>query len=111
MIGGRSKFWFLLIVSLAGATLIGWVDTRPTWDDAGITAGAIVGLTVLLGAAMPGRAAVWALAVGGLVSVFDVVLADNYVALFSLLLAFVGSYVGAFIRRAIDHAARSKQVE
>jgi hypothetical protein len=35
----RLKFWALLGIALLLGFLITWVDSRPTWDDAGITAG------------------------------------------------------------------------
>ena len=70
----KLRFWLLLISAVASGLVIGWVDTRPTWDDAGITAAAILLVTGVLGAAMPSRAWIWALTVGGLVLLLDICL-------------------------------------
>lgn len=98
----KPKFWLLLISAVACGLFIGWVDTRPTWDDAGITAAAILLVTGVLGAAMPSRAWVWALTVGGLVLLLDIVLAGSYGAGLALVIAFMGAYVGALIRRTFS---------
>ena len=105
------KFWVLLTLALAFGLLIGWVDTRPTWDDNGVTAAAIIGITALLGTAMPNHAWVWALAVGSCISVLNIALNGNYGALLSLLVAFVGSYVGVFVRKAISFTSKATQVK
>ena len=95
----RMKFWILLILALALGLLIGWIDTRPTWDDTGVTIAAIIAVTALLGFAMPERAWVWAIAVGGMISLLNIALNSKYDALLALLAAFIGSYAGAYGRR------------
>jgi len=57
-----TRFTWLLAVALVLGLLIALLDSRPGWDDTGITAGVLFCVTVLLGAAMPRRAWVWALA-------------------------------------------------
>ena len=101
------KFWFLLILALTLGLLIGWVDTRPTWDDTGVTAAAIIAIAVLFGVAMPNHAWVWALAIGSGISVLNIALNGNYEALLSLLVAFVGSYIGVFVRKAIGFISKA----
>jgi hypothetical protein len=49
---GRAALLLLGVVSLAAGGVIAWVDTRPGWDDTGITAGALLivsGLASLAG--------------------------------------------------------------
>jgi len=94
-------FWGLVGVALSLGLLIAWVDTRPTWDDTGITAAAIFAVTALLGAALPERAWVWGLAVGGWIPVLGVALYHNYEAILALVVAFIGSYTGAYGRKVI----------
>jgi hypothetical protein len=98
----KLKFSLLFIIAFAFGLLIGWVDTRPTWDDAGITAAAIIIVTAPLGAIMPSRAWVWALTVGGCVLLLNTVLAGvNNRVMLALLISFIGAYAGVLIRRII----------
>lgn len=54
----------LLIAAIAIGLAIAWVDSRPHWDDAGITAGLLLLSAGLLGVAGPKRPWLWALGVG-----------------------------------------------
>jgi hypothetical protein len=96
------KFWILLILSAILGSLIAWIDTRPTWDDTGITAATIIIVTAILGAVMPRRAWIWALAVGIWIPVFNIVSNNNYGSILALIVAFIGSYAGVFIRKIIN---------
>lgn len=91
----------LLVVALLLGRLITWVDTRPAWDDTGVTAGAIFIVTALLGAALPNRAWVWALAVGAWIPVLGAAWHNNYGAVLALVVAFIGAYLGAYGRKAV----------
>jgi hypothetical protein len=106
----KMKFWFLSIIALVFGLLIGWVDTRPTWDDAGITATAIFLVTATLGAAMPSRAWVWALAVGGCILLLNVLLNGNYGAGLALVIAFIGSYAGVMVRKAFSFSMKATKI-
>ncbi len=87
-----------VFVALIAGLLIGWLDSRPTWDDTGITVGLIVITCILLGLARPQQAWVWALLVGGWVPVLNIVLHHNYGSVLALAFAFVGAYAGAYGR-------------
>ena len=54
----------LLCLGAVAGVAIGYMDSRPTWDDTGITAAAIFIVCGILGAVSPGRAWVWALVFG-----------------------------------------------
>ncbi len=94
--------WLLLLVALALGALIGWVDSRPGWDDTGITVGLIVLATGLLGLAQPSAAWLWALAVGAWVPVIEIPAAGNPAALLALVVAFICAFGGALVRKAFD---------
>ena len=100
----RSSTAILLVGALALGALLGFVDTRPGWDDTGITAGALVLACLLFGAARPRLAWLWALAIGGWVPALNILLAHNSSALLVLAIAFVAAYAGALIRRVIGGA-------
>ena len=91
----------LLLAAIVLGLLIAWVDSRPTWDDAGITAGALFLTAAFFGALRPFHAAVWALAVGVWVPLFGIVLRHNFGSLLALAVALFGAYAGAIARRFV----------
>jgi hypothetical protein len=103
----RGRFWYLFLAALVIGLLIGWVDTRPKWDDTGIIAGAILIGTIPLGALMPSRAWVWALTVGGCVLLLGLVLNYDLGEWPALVIAFAGAYAGVLAGR-VFRASSSK---
>ena len=97
----RIKFWILFVISLGVGLLIAWVDSRPGWDDTGIIVGMILLVCAGLGMAMPQRAWLWALLVGGWIPLVGIVLHQNYAALIALIIAFIGAYLGFAGRKVI----------
>lgn len=95
------QFWSLLGLAIGLGLGIAWVDSRPTWDDTGITAGAIFIVTALLGLVQPTRAWIWALTVGIWIPILGITLHQNYGSILALIVAFVGAYAGALVRRTL----------
>jgi hypothetical protein len=87
----------LLPVALALGGLVTYVDTRPTWDDTGVTAAALLVISGGLGFLGPKRPWLWALAVGVWIPLLGV-RTQNYAAMLALVVAFVGAYGGMAIR-------------
>ena len=91
----------LLALAVLIGVLIAYVDSRPTWDDTGITAGTMLlssGLLTLLGYRRP-----WliALAIGLWTPLYETYLSRNFsmpgvvlLPLFILCITFVGAYAG-----------------
>ncbi len=96
------KFWFLLFLAFALGLVIGWVDTRPTWDDTGITVGAVLIVAAVFGLLMRKRAWAWGLAVGTGTPLLNFMLHGTLAALVALPVALLGSYAGALARKAVD---------
>ena len=94
----------VLLVGLAVGIAIGYVDSRPSWDDTGVTAFAILATSLVLSALAPQRPWATALAVGVWIPLFGILSHANYGSLLALALAFVGAYAGMFLRRAIVSA-------
>ena len=90
---------------LFGAVAVGlalaYVDSRPSWDDTGVTAGALLLAAFLLAALAPRRPWVVALAVGIWIPLFGIVGRGNYGSLLALVVAFAGAYAGSLLRRVI----------
>jgi hypothetical protein len=98
----------LLVLAVLMGLFIAYVDSRPTWDDTGITAGTMLlssGLVTLLGYRRP-----WliALAIGLWTPFYETYLSHNFslpgVILFPLLILLiplVGAYAGWAVRLGI----------
>jgi len=98
---GTGLFLALMLAALAAGFFIAWVDSRPNWDDTGITAGMIFLTAAFFGAIRPSRAFVWALAIGAWVPLFGIALRHNAGSLLALAVAFLGAYAGALAGRAL----------
>ena len=99
----------LLIVALALGALVTYVDTRPTWDDTGVTAAALLVMSGGLGSLAGGCVAAWigrrtraalALVLGGLLTLAGI--ANNLMAppplwfwIAGLIVLIPAAYVGA----------------
>jgi hypothetical protein len=95
-------FYALLAAAAAAGILIARIDSKPTWDDAGITAGIIFTTSAMLGTAMPRRAWIWGLAVGGWIPLFGIVGRGDPATLLALAAGMAGAYAGAGIRKLLD---------
>jgi len=92
------------IVLLAGLTVgitLGYIDSRPFWDDTGVTAVAILVCSLVLGALTPQRPWATALIVGVWVPLFGILTRANYGSLLALAFAFAGAYACMLLRRAV----------
>ena len=88
------KFWILFIIAIALGMIIGFIDSRPHWDDTGVTVGMILIATACLGFVIPKRAWVWAISVGIWIPIRNIVLFNKYSSSISIVIAFVGAYIG-----------------
>jgi len=88
----------LFVVALAMGGLVTYVDSRPTWDDTGVTAAALLCMAGVLGFLGPARPWLWALALGVWIPLLGVARGQNFATSLALVVAFVGAYVGAAIR-------------
>jgi formate hydrogenlyase subunit 3/multisubunit Na+/H+ antiporter MnhD subunit len=88
------KFWALLACSISLGILIAWIDSRPNWDDTGVTAAMILVVTVVVSYFFPQRPFIWALAVSIWIPLLGIISSSNYGSLMALLFGFVGAYLG-----------------
>ena len=94
----NSKFIIYLVLSIAAGILIAWNDSRPKWDDTGITASLIVLTAALFGYLYSSRPWVWALAVGMWIPVHAIVANGDFKMTLVALFGLVGSYLGAAVK-------------
>ena len=90
----------LLAAMSVGATLT-WIDTRPGWDDTGISAMLIFLSCAAFGAISPRRYWLWALAIGLWIPLIEIVVKHTVASILALILAFAGAASGAAIRRVV----------
>ena len=91
----------LLVIAIGVGLLFAFIDTRPNWDDTGITVGAIVLSCGLLGALSPQRPWLWALAIGIWIPIFNIALTGNFGALAAPVIAFAAAYAGMAFRKVM----------
>ena len=77
---------------------IGYVDSRPGWDDTGITAVVIALVAGAFGALTPRLAWLSGLLVGGIVPLIEIPWQHNAGSLLALMIAEVAAYAGAGLR-------------
>lgn len=96
--------WLFMLVPLALVLglAIAYVDSSSGWDDTGVSAAAVVGVSGSLGLLYPARPWLWALAVGAWIPAFGVVSEFNYASLLAVAFSFAGAYSGAFVRRSVS---------
>lgn len=92
---------FPALLSLAIGCLIGFVDSRPTWDDTGITAGSIFLASLLIAAWRPRSAWLTGLLIGVPVFAFNVIAHGNLASNIAIVIALVGSAVGIMIAKVV----------
>jgi hypothetical protein len=88
-------------VALGLGLLIAYVDSRPTWDDTGISAFAVLASCGLLGTLGPQRPWLWAVGVGIWIPIFGILSTHNYGSLLALPFAFAGAYMGMLFRKLL----------
>jgi hypothetical protein len=98
----RLKFPFLLASAIAVGLAAGWVDSRPTWDDTGITVSFVLLSSALFGGLMPSRAWAFALAIGGGVWGFNLAVSGSHNAGVALIIAVIGAYGGALLGKSFS---------
>ena len=89
-----------MALALGAGVVIGLVDSSPSWDSTGITAGALFLAAALFAGAARDRPWLWALLVGLPTPILDIVRTGNAGSVLALGFAATGAAVGWAIRRA-----------
>ncbi|MBI1389093.1 MAG: hypothetical protein GC154_11660 [bacterium] len=90
----------IALLALTAGVAIAWLDTRPNWDDAGVTAGMLVIASAIAGA----LGAPWWLAAGLVAAPMIAVEIPGagpgilIVAVFAVIGALIGAWVGGLAR-------------
>lgn len=92
----------LVVIAIGFGVMIAYVDSRPTWDDAGITALSILIVCGLVGLLDLPHPWLLALAIGIWIPLAGIVFNHNFAGLLALVFAFAGIYAGILIRRVAN---------
>ena len=96
----KASAYLASAMALAAGLAIAWMDTRPQWDDAGITAGAVALAAALASAA---GARPWLVVVFVAAPLAIAELGAGFVILFLAVVAAFSAGVGWGLRRAVAH--------
>jgi hypothetical protein len=98
---GRPGQKVLLAIAVVAGLFIGFVDSRPGWDDTGISVGLILLTTGLL--ALLGYRRTWLLAVvvGAWIPFYGTLVTHNGASIAALVIALAGAYAGRLCRAGI----------
>jgi len=103
----RMRHRLLLVVSVVVGLAIAYVDSRPRWDDAGLTAMSMLLSAGVFGLIGPQRPWLWALAVGIWIPLHALARTPSppSAAIVGVLaFPFLGAYAGMAVRRALAAA-------
>ena len=89
----------VLVLAIAAGLAIAWIDSRPNWDDAGISVLMVLTAATLCGFLSPQRPWLMALAVSIWIPLLSIVSPNNFGAMLALIPGFIGAYFGSFVRR------------
>jgi hypothetical protein len=90
----------VLVAALVIGLAIAYVDSRPTWDDSGISAFALPAAGVLIGLMIRRRPWLYALALGIWLPLWGALAKGNLGLLLILPIPFAGVYLGWWLRRS-----------
>lgn len=93
----KKTFHIYFILSIASGLTIAWIDSRPHWDDTGITARLILLAATLFGFLSYEKTWLIALAVSIRIPVWAIVSTQNYGTLLAFIPGFTGAYAGYLI--------------
>jgi hypothetical protein len=88
----------LLPLAITTGLVIGWIDSRPNWDDTGISVLIILSAATFWGYLLPRRPWMIALAVSIWVPLLGIVLKHNVGGSLALIPGFIGAYLGSLFK-------------
>ncbi len=89
----------LAVVAITLGLAIAWVDSRPGWDDTGITAVSLVVVGAVIAALSGHRPLLWAVLIGVWTPLLEIPASGDPAPLIALGFAFAGSLLGYGLAR------------
>lgn len=97
----KTKFLLYLVLSIVTGLFIAWIDSRPNWDDTGITVFMILCASSLFSFLAGEKPWLIALAVCSWIPIWAIVSTHNYGSFLALVPGFAGAYIGYFVKALI----------
>ncbi len=91
----------LLVVAVIAGLLIAYVDSRPNWDDAGITVSSLVLSAAIIGLFVRRKPWLFGFAVGIWIPIFQIYRAGDFRLLVVLVFPMIGVHAGWALRKAM----------
>ena len=91
----------LLVLAIVAGLSIAYIDSRPNWDDTGISVGLVLLTAGLFGLLGYRRAWLLAMAVGAWIPLYGILVTHSAASTVALVIALVGAYAGRLCRAAI----------
>ncbi len=102
MESNHMKQIILFVGSIFAGVLIAFIDSRPTWDDTGITVFALLACGAVIGLLLTRRPWLFALALGIWMPLIYIVTKHDFMMLITLIFPFLGVYAG-WAARKLSH--------
>lgn len=80
---------------------IAWIDSRPNWDDTGVSAFLVLMAALLCGYLAAKKPWIIALAVSLWIPLYSILSTHNYGAFLALIPGFIGAYAGYLLKKLI----------
>jgi len=93
------KNTLVFIAAILLGILIAYIDTRPHWNDDGISVLMILLASTVCGYFSHKRPWLIAILVGIWVPLFNIIIAKNFGSLIAIVPAFIGAYAGYYLSR------------
>lgn len=97
----------LLACSTILGLLIAYIDSRPTWDDTGLTVFALLAIGGVIGLLLQKRPWLYALAFGIWLPLTGIIFRHDWMMLIVLAFPFIGVYAGWLIKQLFTRLAHS----
>ena len=92
------KSLILIIPVIITGLLIAWIDSRPNWDDTGISVLMVLVAATVFGYFTLKRPWLTAIAVSIWIPLFGILATHNFGSLLALVPGFAGAYLGFFFK-------------
>jgi len=96
----KSFILSVLLATVFGIT-IAWIDSRPNWDDTGVSVFMVLVVALLCGYLAMQKPWLIALMVSIWIPLFGMVISQNYGGFLALIPGFLGAFAGYYLRKNI----------
>lgn len=95
----KGTFLYSLVLASISGLGIAWFDSRPSWDDTGISFVLILIVAFVFGLTTQGKTWLIALSICIWIPVFSLITNFNFGSLLALIPGFAGAFAGYLIRK------------